>query len=467
MPINWNEEVAKRQTDLLQDLSDIVAINSARDDTQATEMAPLGPGPRDALLKILTIAKRDNFKTKNIANVAGRIEYGTGKEILGIFGHMDVVPAGDGWQSDPFKLTNKDGRLYGRGTSDDKGPSLAAYYALKIIRDLKLPLTKQVHFIFGTDEESGWYGLNRYQETEKMPDFGFSPDAEFPIINGEKGITNFELTFAPNREIKSAALTLTSFTSGLRTNMVPQSATAVISGAPATLKAAFETYLAANPISGNYQQTGEQVTLTLDGKVAHSQEPKDGINAATYLANFLANYDFDANGKQYLQTIAHYFHNDSRGKLLKIAYTDDVMGDLTASPDLFTYVTNQPATITLNVRYPKGTDVTTIIAALTKTLGPNVKIEQLSHAMTPHYVPANDPLVQTLLKVYEKQTGEKGHEQIVGGGTYGRLLKRGVAFGALFPNRENVMHQPNEYMPLADLLRTTAIYAEAIYELAK
>ncbi|MFD1318670.1 dipeptidase PepV [Loigolactobacillus zhaoyuanensis] len=467
MTIDWEKEVQQREPEMLADLATLIAIDSSRDDEHTTASAPLGTGPRDALLKVLSFGERDGFTTKNIDNLAGRIEYGAGDEALGIFAHMDVVPAGDGWTTEPFKLVEQDGKLIGRGTSDDKGPSVAAYYGLKIVRDLGLPLSKKVQLIFGTDEESGWAGLNRYQETEKMPDFGFSPDAEFPIINGEKGITDLTIQFPTLAQSTAAALTLESFTAGLRSNMVPQNATAVITGT-ADFTAEFDAFLTANPVTGQLKQTADQITVTINGKVAHSMAPEDGINAATYLAAFLADLALDQAGKAYVTLIKDYFHQADRGQHLNIAHTDDIMGDLTASPDLFHYQAGKTPDLLLNVRYPKGIDAATIIENIQQTLATyQVKITASAHSMTPHYVSPDDPLVATLLSVFEARTGKPGHQAVVGGGTYGRLLKRGVAFGALFDETKNVMHQANEYTLKADFLKATAIYAQAIYELAK
>ncbi|KRK64695.1 dipeptidase PepV [Loigolactobacillus coryniformis subsp. torquens DSM 20004 = KCTC 3535] len=166
--------------------------------------------------------------------------------------------------------------------------------------------------------------------------------------------------------------------------------------------------------------------------------------------------------------IKDYFHQADRGQHLNIAHTDEIMGDLTASPDLFHYQVGQVPDILLNVRYPKGIDAATITKNIQQTLAEyQVEITASAHSMTPHYVAPDDPLVATLLSVFEARTGQSGHQAVVGGGTYGRLLKRGVAFGALFDETKNVMHQANEYTLKADFLKAAAIYAQAIFELAK
>ncbi|WP_420843311.1 dipeptidase PepV [Lacticaseibacillus camelliae] len=465
---NWQDEAEKIRPQLLSDLKTLLAIDSSRDVAHQTDEFPLGPGPAKALQAMLAIAKRDGFDTLNVDNVAGRIAYGTGDEIFGLFGHMDVVPAGPGWDTDPFTPVEKNGRLYARGSSDDKGPSIAAYYALKMVRDMGLPVNKRIHFIIGTDEESAWVGINRYLEKEPTPDFGFSPDAEFPIINGEKGIATFAITFKPQPAAPSA-LTLTKFTAGLRVNMVPQSATATLSGkVPADLASLISKKDQQPGITVSSEPTADGIAITLIGKGAHAQEPKDGINAATHLAALLADLDLDPAGHAYVQAIAAHMHEDSRGHLLGINHTDNLMGELTASPDLFAYSPNGEQSVMLNVRYPQGVTPDQIIAAITKTLGAaNVSVEVSGHAQAPHYVPSDDPLVKTLLDVYEKHTGQPGHEQVIGGGTYGRIIKRGVAFGALMPDAENVMHQANEYMSIDSLIQAVAIYADAISRLAK
>ena len=220
MTIDWKKEVVVRKDDLLNDLIDLLKVKSEREDDKVTADAPFGPGPRDALLHMLAYGERDGFAVKNVDNYAGHIEFGEKEtKTLGIFGHMDVVPAGDGWViHDPVI---KDNKIYARGSSDDKGPSMAAYYGMKIIKELGLPLSKKIRFVVGSDEESGWGDMDYDFEHEEKPDFGFSPDAEFPIINGEKGNVTLGLHFQGNNE---GAYQLQQFTAGLRENMVPGSA---------------------------------------------------------------------------------------------------------------------------------------------------------------------------------------------------------------------------------------------------
>lgn len=468
MTVDFKKEVEARWDDLLADLQEVLKVPSVRDDSQATEDAPLGPGPRDALLKFLEIFERDGFKTTNVDNLAGYLEYGEGDEMLGIIGHVDVVPVGDGWDTDPFEPVIKDNRIYARGSSDDKGPTMAAYYGLKIIKELGLPVSKRVRVILGTDEETGWTGMNHYLEVEEVPDFGFSPDAEFPIINGEKG--NMVMNIHTKGE-NDGVFQLIKFDAGLRPNMVPENATAVVTmpvDQQEAIAEAYAKFIEETPITGEVDFDDNVATFKAHGKAAHGAKPEAGINAATYLATFLNDYDFNGAAKDYLAITADLLQNDPFAEKLGLREHDENMGDLTMNVGIFHF--NQESddnTINLNFRFPTGTDerIANKVAEMVKPYNATVNLEPGTHV--PHYVPGDDPLVKTLLDVYHEHTGLPAHEQVIGGGTFGRLLERGVAFGAMFPDSIDTMHQANEFMDLDDLFRSAVIYADAIYRLIK
>ncbi|HGI2470197.1 TPA: dipeptidase PepV [Streptococcus agalactiae] len=468
MTIDFRAEVDKCKDALMDDLINLLRINSERDDSQADAEHPFGPGPVKALEFFLEMAERDGYETKNVDNYAGHFTFGQGEEELGIFGHLDVVPAGSGWDTDPYEPVIKDNRLYARGSSDDKGPTMACYYALKIIKELGLPTSKKVRFVVGTDEESGWGDMDYYFEHVGLPkpDFGFSPDAEFPIINGEKGNITEYLHFSGENK---GAVRLHSFSGGLRENMVPESATARFTSHldQTTLGASLADFASKHNLKAELSVEDEQYIATVYGKSAHGSTPQEGVNGATYLALYLSQFDFEGPARAFLDVTANIIHEDFSGEKLGVAYEDDCMGPLSMNAGVFQFdETNDDNTIALNFRYPQGTDAKTIQTKLEKLNGVE-KVTLSDHEHTPHYVPMDDELVSTLLAVYEKQTGLKGHEQVIGGGTFGRLLERGVAYGAMFPGDENTMHQANEYMPLENIFRSAAIYAEAIYELIK
>ncbi len=464
--LNWKQLVEEYKEDFLEDLQTILKIDSVRDDEAATEEFPVGPGPVEALDAFLEIGKRDGFEVENFDNWAGHIEFGEGEELLGVLGHVDVVPVGTGWETDPFDPVIKDGKIYARGSSDDKGPTMAAYYAMKMIRDLELPVSKRVRVIIGTDEESGWGCMDHYLKVAETPDFGFSPDANFPIINGEKGNTSVQLNFKGKN---AGDFRLVSFDSGLRPNMVPQDANAVVEVADTdALVTAFENYLAEQPVTGQTTIDGNKVIIDVVGKASHGASPANGINAATYLANFLNQYAFEKDAKTFLNVTANYLHENADGKKLAIDNTDELMGELTANFGIFKFAEGEDGFINANMRFPQGTDADVILNQFQETLkSEDVSAETVGLSKEPHYVPKEDPLVKTLLDVYHKQTGLEAHEMIIGGGTYGRLLDRGVAFGAMFPDSVDTMHQANEFMAIDDLMKAMAIYAESIYELIR
>lgn len=462
--MNWQAAAEGQKKNYLADLTKIMQIASVRDDSAATDEFPLGPMPAKALQAFLAMAKEDGFRTKNIDNLVGYAEWGEGDETLAILAHLDVMPAGKGWDTDPFQPVIKDGNIYGRGASDDKGPGMACYYALKYLKDQGVHFNKKVRFIVGTDEESNWTGMHRYFAVEPAPTLGFSPDAEFPVINGEKGQVSLKLTVPAGN---GDGLALKSFKSGLRFNMVPREAVAVLTNADGDqIKSDLDQFLAANPVDGSVETNGADVTVTIIGKAAHGMEPEKGINAGTYLATFLSQYQFGGGAQSFVEFLAKYLHLDTRLDKLDGAFSDDVMGEMTMNAGILNFTADDGGHIDMNFRYPKGItpdQIQQIVQPAAAAL--HIQVEQ-GPSQQPHFVPADDPLVQTLMKAYVDQTGDTNAQpEVVGGGTYGRLMKRGVAFGALMPTTPNTMHQANEYQPVDDLVKSMAIYMQAINDL--
>ena len=470
--IQWLQEVENRKEALFEDLFRLLRIESVRDDSQASPEAPVGPGPKAALEEFLKMAQEDGFQTSQFGPWAGRVEVGKGEELMGILGHLDVVPAGSGWETDPFEPQIINDRIYARGSSDDKGPTVAAYFALKLLKELGVEFNKRVHLIVGTDEESGWQCMDHYFKEAEMPDFGFSPDATFPIINGEKG--NVSAIFKGHDETAlEGDLELLSFYAGLRANMVPESATAKLLNTGNLNKNdfvnAFDHYLNEKQVKGSAQVIDKEIQLILEGKSAHGSTPEKGVNAATYLADFLSNYRLNRqDGQDFIGLLSQELFDSFDGSKLGVNHHHPIMGEVSMNVGIANYDSQTGIMIDANFRFPEGTNPEAMAESIQAVV---VKYPSLSFEMptskAPHYVPADDPMVETLLAVYHDQTGLEAHEQSIGGGTYGRLMPRGVAYGALFPDSIDVMHQANEFMAIQDLLRATAIYAEAIYRLTR
>lgn len=464
MDLDYKKLALAKKDAILKDLEELIAIDSSEDLENATSEFPVGEGPARAMQKFLSFAERDGFDTENFKNYAGRINYGSGDKRLGVIGHADVVPAGDGWNTDPFKMLIKDGKIIGRGSADDKGPALAAYYGLLILKEAGFTPKKKIDFVVGTNEETNWVGIDYYLKHEPTPDQVFSPDAEFPIINGEQGIYTLLLNFKDDAE--KGADQLVSFKAGIAANVTPQRAWATVKASDANkMKSDFEQFVKEHELEDSAEVSGDEIKFELTGVGAHASAPQVGKNAATFLGVFLNNYDFKGRDHNYLNFLSEVEHEDFKGEKLGVSHHDDLMGDLSSAPSIFEYNADT-ALLKDNIRYPQGTDPEKMVKQVTEKFG-DILTASFDGFEKPHYVPGDDPLVKTLLSVYEKQTGLKGHEVIIGGGTYGRLFKHGVAFGAQPEGAPMVMHQANEYMKVDDLINSISIYAEAIYELTK
>lgn len=432
----------------LNDLKELLKIDTVLVEQPEVKEAPFGYNLVKALEYMLELGKKEGFVTKNIENVAGHIEYGEGEEVIGVLCHLDVVPTGDGWTYPPFVPTIVDNKIYARGSMDDKGACISSLYALKALKESSVKLNKKIRLIFGTDEETGSRGIKRYLELEKMPDLGFSPDADYPLIYGEKGILSFDLEGQVNDEIIE-------FVSGDRYNVVPEVATV-------TLKNDYKDKYLEFLIKNNYNGEVKDNKYIMYGKRAHAMEPRNGVNAIIRLIEFLNTIIDD----KYIKFINDNF-KCSRLSTMNQNFTDPEMGDLTSNVALLN-IKNGEGKCGINFRYPINWDKDKFFDTLnniSKLSNVNVKILNDSK---PHYVSKEDDLVKTLHKSYIKYTNDdKTPLMTIGGGTYARSLKKAVAFGPMMPGREDVVHQVDEYAYIDDLLISVAIFADALKELGK
>ncbi|MGM9921459.1 MAG: dipeptidase PepV [Bhargavaea sp.] len=461
--MDWKQNAEHIEQQMISDLKSLISIKSVLDESASTGNAPFGPGPKQALDWLLDRGREAGMSVKEVGGAAGHIEIGEGDGLLGILCHVDVVPAGDGWETPPFEGHERNGRLYGRGAIDDKGPTIAAFHAMKMIKESGIALNKRIRLIVGTDEESGFRCMKRYFETEEMPGIGFAPDADFPIIHAEKGIADLVFSQLPG---KDAGL-LHSFRSGDRTNMVPDVARAEIS-VPETisgLEDAFRSFLEETGASGEIINHGESWVIILNGKAAHAMEPEDGVNAGVLLARFLDPYMEGASAR-FTSFVTQAFGDASRGHALGLDFSDEISGETTLNAGILTYNGSKGGEVSVSMRYSVTFPKEEKLAACREALeGSGFTLDIVSDS-PPHHVDAGDPLIRTLSEVYERQTGEKAELLAIGGGTYARTLEKGVAFGMLFPGRPDVAHQADEYVDIEDLVKAAAIYADAIASLA-
>ena len=462
MSIDFKKEVLNHKEDLLKDLFGLLSVRSILG-TDITEETPFGSGPREALDLILSFGKRDGYKTKLVENKAGHIEVGQGEELFGILGHVDVVPVVEAdWTSHPFKPEIRDGKIFARGSLDDKGPTMAAYYAVKLLDKLGVKWNKRVRVIIGSDEETGFRCVEAYFKHEEQPASGFTPDAMFPLVYAEKARATFDHKLKFVDEDGQYNYKLVKFNGGQVLNMVIASAKAELEGEVSDIKEKFENFLAQEKLEGEVE-VGNTIKLTLKGKAAHGSTPQYGINGATKLAEFLSTLGLDNNGKNFVNYIVEKLANDPFGEKLGIDYSDNEMGEATYNYGILDYdLEKKVGIVSTDCRHPMKFD---LVARLNGVKVDNIDIEVIS-TKEAHYVPKDDELVTTLMDVYRKHTGDtKNDAFVLGGGTYARCLKKGVAFGLLFPGKEDTMHQANEYLEVEDLLLATAIYAEGIYKL--
>ncbi|MDT3960023.1 dipeptidase PepV [Staphylococcus kloosii] len=464
----WKEKVLEYENQIIDDLKGLLSIESVRDDDKASEDYPVGPGPREALDYMYKIAERDGFNTHDVDHIAGRIEAGQGDEVFGILCHVDVVPAGDGWDSDPFDPVVTSDKIVARGTLDDKGPTIAAYYAVKILNEMNVDWKRRIHIIVGTDEESDWLCTERYFKTEEMPTLGIAPDAEFPAIHGEKGISVFDVVQAEQAEdIDEPDYELHSFESGQRYNMVPDDASAkvLVKENMTDVIQNFEQFLVENNLEGGSTVDSGILELNVKGKAVHGMDPSIGVNAGLYLLHFLSHLKLDKTAANFVKFSEQYLFNSHFGEKMGMKFHTDSMGDVTTNIGVIKYDNRNGGKFGINLRYPEGFEYDNAMNRFdeeVKALGFKLA---LGKNQVPHYVDKNDPFVQKLVQAYRNQTGDNTEPYTIGGGTYARNLDKGVAFGAMFEDSEDLMHQKNEYITKKQLLNATSIYLEALYTL--
>lgn len=435
--------------------------------------APFGKEIRECLDKALEICDNLGFRTRNFDGYAGHAEYGEGDEIVGILVHVDVVPEGSGWSHDPYGGEIADGKLFGRGAIDDKGPAAAAIYGLKAVMDSGVKFNKKVRIIFGCDEESGRWGcMNHYFKHAEMPMCGFSPDADFPIINSEMGILifNLEKKFEKNGENCCEGLKILRIKGGSKVNMVPDYCECEL-----LMKKDFADRIRKTAeymkerIKGKLEVSfeGNKCIVKSFGVSAHGSTPEKGVNAIAQLVSFLCKLPLCVSEKTaYVNFLDEHIGTETDGKSFGVAMSDEVSGKLVFNLGTID-IGEEEGSVGINIRYPvtkTRNDVYDVIKEKSGAAGISV-VE--GDEKDPLYVPADNFMIKILQKVYEDVTGDKAKLISIGGGTYARAIKNAVAFGPLFPGKEETAHQKDEYIEVEDLVKCSKIFAEAIYELVK
>lgn len=424
---------------------------------QAGEGAPFGTELRRMLERALADCQALGFSTECFDGYAGHADMGEGsaRDALGILVHLDVVPAGDGWTRDPFGATVEGDRLYGRGASDDKGPAVAALYAMHAVKTAGIPLKRKVRLILGCDEESGWEDMEYYRGRTTLPRQGFSPDASYPVINIEKGLCHLRL----DARLPGGGLEIVSLNAGKRPNVIPGMASALLAGDQAVLAKKVAEISASRGWPVTLSAQGDHLRIETQGIPGHAAIPETARNAIGQLLIVLR--DLGATGP--LALLADVIGTDFSGRDLGVAVEDSLSGKLTLNMGILQIEADR-LMATLDIRYPLMVDAERLIALVKNRLsGFDVSVTTLK---PPHHVPQDSKLVTALLDSYHAVTGLERKALAIGGGTYARALEEGVAFGASFPGEAEVAHQADEYISVDSLMKSARIFARAIVNLA-
>ncbi len=456
--------IESHSTEMIEALQGVLRIPSLEAPSAGVN-APFGAEVRRSLDYTLDLCAKLGFRTKDVDGYAGHAEFGEGDEMIAALGHLDVVPEGDGWRYEPYGATLEDGFIYARGSSDDKGPTYAALFAAKALMDSGLPLRRRVRLVFGCNEESGFQCVHHYWEVakEERPVYAFTPDAGFPLIYAEKGITNlvFEKPLPAPGDLR-----IDHAGGGRRPNMVPDYAEATLSGSQEAQLTAIRLLKRFWDKNVTFEVTDTGITVRAYGKSAHGSTPALGDNAVARLARALQTLGLP-DSEAWLDFVAKTV--DTTGSALGIAHSDAVAGALTSNLGILTYTDKGTVQLTFNIRYPVTWNIEALIAANRPVLEENGWVLAEYHDQPPLYVPLDKEPVNTLLRVYREATGDtESQPGTMGGGTYARATPNAVAYGAGFPDStDGPAHEPDERFAIETYLNAAKIYAQAFYELAK
>jgi len=445
--------------DIILSVQEAIRIRSVEDTPK--EGMPFGEGVHRALEHCMKLSESLGFKTVNVDNRLVYAEYGQGNEMVAVLGHLDTVPEGSGWKYPPFAAEIHDGKIYGRGAIDDKGPIIGALYALKAIKDLQLPLNRRVRIMFGLNEETGCKCVEHYVASgQELPVCGFTPDAEYPIINGEKGI----VTCKYKRKLEQRGdIRIISVKGGIAPNVVPDCAQAVV-GLPKS-KIADIKKIAENTPEIEIEEKDDSLIIKAFGVSAHGSTPEKGENAISHLLLFLGRLDIEGDAKEFIDFMNRNIGLDVNGRGMGIYLEDEISGKFILN--LGTIFGNaEEIDVEINMRYPVTKNYEDFIDIFKEKMN-MAKMEEiyLWHKKS-LYVSPDTEFIKKLQKVYEEKTGEKAGLISIGGGTYAKEMENIVAFGPIFKGEPMVEHKPDEYIKIDSLIKNVQIMAAAIYLLA-
>lgn len=434
--------------------------------------APFGQNAKRALEYTLSIGEYLGFRTKNIDGYCGYIEFGEGDELVGIIGHLDVVPVGDGWTYEPFQGTVKDGKIFGRGAIDDKGPVIASLYAMKAVMDT-CKIHKRVRLILGLNEEKNWKCIQYYKEHEELPTVGFSPDADFPCIYAEKGVLSIFIEDDYSEYLNEPLIIESIDCKNNAINVVPKECSICIRINNENI----DTDEVINYISDICEKNSDKfklekidekrILITSYGIASHAAHPEHGDNAIAKISVLLYNvFTYYQTNIGILHLFYNYFNTDYYGKNLGLNVKDE-SGMLTINVGNIS-LKNDMIRIGFNIRVPVKTKLSIVIDRLIEITCSYKKIAvEVSNNIEPLFIPKDNKLITSLCSIFNRMTGLNEEPIAIGGATFARAFDNCVSFGANMPGNKDMCHQADEFISIDNLLLSSKIYAEAIYELAK
>lgn len=480
MAERFDEYYEKKEAQLLRDIRDSIAIPSVAGEADG-KGNPFGKPVTKCLEHILDRGTAFGFQTNNVDHYVGEITMGSGEHLIGILCHADVVDAGDGWTTEPFTACVKEGKLYGRGAIDDKGPMMCCLYAMDYIQSNHLlPENTRIRMIIGTDEEENWISIKKYLEREpEIPEISIVPDANFPIISCEKGLVNLTMTvpvfLAEQNDGAGKLLYIESLYGGERPNVVA-------SGAGCRITCADQDYDEKQLIE-RIREIGDElgvavtaeteegvIFVQVKGKAAHAMTPEKGVNAISYLMELLYRVTLDGQYGFAQQNIVEFYHQyfglSYDGAGMHLDWHDEASGPLTVNIGLLE-MKNSRLTIAINLRYPVTRTFDEVKDALNVVCKDASASIEFGVCMEPVYFDKDSRIVKALMDVYQSSTGDMVSQPIsLGGATYARAIPNAIAFGPVFPDQEELAHEADEYYCVADYKRITEIYANALLKLS-
>ncbi len=471
--MGYLERIEGYRDEMLRVLGESVAFHSvASDPVRSADgvLMPFGRPAHESLLHMLECGRSLGFEAVNLDNQAGYIEFKASDPEkaprFDIVGHLDVVPEGTGWDEDPYVMREKDGYLYGRGVLDDKGPVVAALFAMKALRDEGIVPEHNIRLVLGLNEEVGEESIDYYVEKCGHPAAGFTPDGDFPIVNGEMGILVFDLAQKLRSTPSKADLRLTRLEAGTAHNMVPGRARAVIAGDKKMydeIARRCEAYRAETGFAISTKKQGTSLAVEAEGKAAHGSRPEDGLSALSIMMAFLGRIRFACEDlNDFIAFFNKHIGFDHHGERLGCDFEDNHSGPLILNAGV-AIINEELATVSVNIRYPVTfTDADVISGAETVIDGTDVGI--ITHMVqAPIFMPVDTPVVRDLLRAYTDETGDEEPETIVqAGGTYAKMVDNILCFGGVFPGEPDTMHQVGECLSTDALMKMTRIYARAL-----